>query len=109
MLGGHQELVDQAYETHQREVERDGGIRTHHALDRGVRDVALVPEQEVSSAGVTQARAPAGEAGEVFRQHRVPTVWPRQATMDAELSNGLLGRGAAGPAANINCQSRIID
>src|SRR4051795_7120942 len=43
----HQQLVDQACQAHQREVERHGRIGAHHALGGGVRDVAFVPEHDV--------------------------------------------------------------
>ena len=41
------ELVDDHGETREREIERRGRIGGDHALDRGVRDVALVPERHV--------------------------------------------------------------
>src|SRR5262249_9699120 len=41
------ELVDDRGKTREREIERGGGVGRDHALDRGVRDVALVPESHV--------------------------------------------------------------
>ena len=62
VLGIDHELVDDAGEPRQREIERHGGVRTDHALDRGVRDVALVPERDVLQRrrhiGAHHARSP---------------------------------------------------
>src|SRR3546814_1887973 len=46
-VGIDQQLLDHAGETVQREVERHRRVRRNHALDGGVRDVALVPERHV--------------------------------------------------------------
>ncbi len=58
----------------QREVERHRRIRADHALDRGVRDVALVPERDVLQRRRHHAAHQPGKAGEVLAQHRVALV-----------------------------------
>ena len=73
-FGIDDELVDHLGEAVQREVERDRGVGADHALDRGMRDVAFVPERDVFQRGLGIAAHHAGEAGEVFRQHRVALV-----------------------------------
>ena len=58
----------------EREVERRGGVGSDDALDRGMRDVALVPERHVLQRRRHGGAHQAGEAGEVFGQHRVALV-----------------------------------
>ena len=41
------ELFDQPGQPREREIERDGRVRADHALDRGMGNVALVPERHV--------------------------------------------------------------
>src|SRR4051812_10390324 len=67
-------LVDQGRQTIEREVEGDGGIRPDHALGRGVRDIALVPEHDVLQRRRHIGAHHAREAGEILRQHRVALV-----------------------------------
>ena len=74
VAGIDHELVDDAGETREREVQDGRGIGADHTLDRGVRNVALVPERHVlqrrRDIGAHRARKP----GEVLRQHRVALV-----------------------------------
>ena len=70
----HHELVDDGREARQREVQRPGGIRPDHALDRGVRDVALVPEHDVLQRRRDVGAHDAGKPGHVLRQDRVALV-----------------------------------
>ena len=72
--GIDQELVDDPGEAHQREVEGDRRVRADHALDRGMRDVAFVPERDILHRRHGHAAHEAREAGEIFRQHRVALV-----------------------------------
>src|SRR3546814_9296922 len=69
-----QQLVDNPGETRQREVQRDRRVGTDEALDRGVRDVALMPQSHVfhrrHGVGADDARLP----GEIFGQDRVALV-----------------------------------
>src|SRR3546814_17116730 len=57
-----QQLVDNPGETRQREVQRDRRVGTDEALDRGVRDVALMPQSPVfhrrHGVGAADARLP---------------------------------------------------
>jgi hypothetical protein len=73
------------------EVERHGRVRADHALDGGMRDVALVPERHVLQAGTHGRHAhQAGKAGQVFGQHRVALVRHRRRALLA-LGEELLG------------------
>ena len=63
-----------AGEPREREVERHGGVGPDHALDRGMRDVALVPERHVLHRRRHIGAHHAGEPGDVLRQHRVALV-----------------------------------
>ena len=58
----------------EREIERDGGVRPDHPLDRRVRDVALVPERHVLERRHGVAAHQPREPGQVLRQHRVPLM-----------------------------------
>src|ERR1043166_3921866 len=73
-LGIDQQLVDDGGGAHQREVERDGGIGSDIALDRGMRDVALVPERHVFQRRHDIGAHHAGEPGEVLAQDRIALV-----------------------------------
>jgi hypothetical protein len=68
------ELVDHAGQAREREVKRDGGVRPDHALDRGVRNVALVPQRDVFHGGNDIGAHDASKPGEIFRQHRIALV-----------------------------------
>ena len=74
VLGVDDELLDHAGHACEREVEGDGGVGADDALDRGVGDVALVPERDVLHRRQAVAAHEAGEAGEVLAQHRVALV-----------------------------------
>ena len=74
VFGIDHQLVDDAREADECEVEGDGGVRPDHALDRRMRDVALVPEGDVFHRRQRHAAHEAGEAGEVFGQHRIALV-----------------------------------
>ncbi len=68
------QLVDDAGQPRQREIERHRGVRPDHALDRGMRDVALVPERHVLQRRQRIGAHHARQAGEVLRQHRIALV-----------------------------------
>ncbi len=68
------ELLDQACCAVEREVERHGRVRSDHAFDRGVRNVALVPERNVLQGRGHVAAHHAGEAGDVLAQHGIALV-----------------------------------
>ena len=53
VVGIDDELVDDGRQAREREIERRRSVGPDHALDRGMRNVALVPERTFSSAGVT--------------------------------------------------------
>ena len=74
----HDQLVDDAGEAVEREIERDGRIRPDHALDRGMRDVAFVPERHILHRGQRIGAHHAGQAGDIFRQHRIALVRHRR-------------------------------
>src|SRR5690606_3029581 len=73
-VGIDQQLLDDAGEAVEREVEVDGGVRRDAALDGRVRNVPLVPQGDVfqrrHDGGADQAR----EAGEVFGEYRIALV-----------------------------------
>ena len=77
-VGIDDELVDHAGKAAQREVERDGRIRPDDALDRGMRDVALMPEGDVLHCRERVGADEAGEAADVLREHRVALVRHRR-------------------------------
>jgi hypothetical protein len=55
-------------------VQPDGGVGADVALDRGVADVALVPQSHVFQRGNNRRAHEAGKAGQVFGQHGVALV-----------------------------------
>ncbi len=74
VLGVDQELVDDAREARQREVERDRGIGRDHALDGGMRNIAFVPERDVLHGGQRHAAHEAREPREILGQNGVAFV-----------------------------------
>ncbi|MNL34943.1 hypothetical protein D3C87_1569410 [compost metagenome] len=74
VLGIDHQLVDDAGQPGEREVEGHGRVGADHALHRGVRNIALVPEGDVFQRRGHHAAHEAGEAGEVFGQHRIALV-----------------------------------
>ena len=58
----------------QGEVQRDRRVGRDYALDRGMRDVALVPQRDVLQRRRHHAAHEAGEAGDVLRQHGIALV-----------------------------------
>ena len=74
-LGINDQLVDDAGQADQREVEGDGGIGSDDPLHRGVRDIALVPQRHVLEGGDHRGAHDASQPGEVLRQHGVALVW----------------------------------
>ena len=76
-----QQLFDNAGEAVECKVQRHCGVGTDHALDRRVRDVALMPEHDILQRGCHGGANDAREAGEVFRQHRIALVRHRRRTL----------------------------
>ena len=72
------QLVDHAGEPAEREIERHRRIRADHALDRGMGNVALVPQRHVFERRRDVGAHHAGEADEIFRQHRIALVRHRR-------------------------------
>ena len=70
----NQQLVDHAGEPREREIKRDRCVRPDEALDRRVRDIALVPQCDILQCGQGIAADHAGLTGEVFGQDRVALV-----------------------------------
>ena len=70
VFGIDEQLVDHAGQPRQREVERDRRVGADHPLDRGMRDVALVPQRDVLQRRRHRRAHHAGEAGQVLGQHR---------------------------------------
>ena len=68
------QLVDQLGEPGQRKVERDGGVGGDHPLDRGVGDVALVPQRHVLQRRDDLGADDASQPRQVLGQHRVALV-----------------------------------
>jgi len=75
------ELLDDRRHAAEREVERHGRIGRDVALDRRVRDVALVPQRDVLQRRNDGAAYHAGETSEVLGQHRVALVRHRGAAL----------------------------
>ena len=68
------QLVDHARKPRQRKVERDRRVGGDHALDRGMRDVALMPERHVLERRRHRRAHHPGEPGEVLGQDRIALV-----------------------------------
>ena len=68
------ELVDDGSKPRQRKIEGDSGIRADHALDGGMRDVALVPERHVLQRRHHIGAHHACKPGDVLRQDRIALV-----------------------------------
>ena len=77
-VGIDEQLVDHAGQSRQREIERDRRVGADHPLDRGMRDVALVPQRDVLQRRDDRRAHDAGEAGQVLAQHRVALVRHRR-------------------------------
>ena len=89
-LGIDQQLLDDAGEAIEREIERHRRVRADHALDGRVRDVPLVPERDVLHRGERVGAHHAGEARDVLGQDRVPLMRHRRRAFLA-LGEELLG------------------
>ena len=74
VVGIDDQLVDNARQPRQGEVEMHGGIGRDAALDRGMRNVALVPQRHVLQRRGDGRAHQAGKAGEVFGEHRIALV-----------------------------------
>ena len=74
VLGIDDQLVDDVGQPRQREIERDRRVGADHALDRGMRDVALVPQRDILQRRRHRRAHDAGEAGQVLGQHRIALV-----------------------------------
>ena len=72
------EPLDDVGQPRQHEVDDDRRIRTDHPLDRGVADVALVPECHVLERGERMGADEAREPAYVLREHGVPLVRHRR-------------------------------
>src|SRR5688572_18501206 len=95
-VGIDDELLDQTRRAHQREIERDGRIGRDEAFDRGMRDVALVPERDVLHRGRDGGTHHTRQAAEILRQHRIALVRHRRGALLArgEILFGLADLGA---------------
>ena len=67
-------VPDDPREAAQHVVEREEAVGHDHALDRRVRDVALVPERDVLQRGERVRAHEPREAGHLLAAHRVPLV-----------------------------------
>ena len=67
-VGIDEQLVDHVGQSRQREIERDRRVGADHPLDRGMRDVALVPQRDVLQRRDDRRAHDAGEAGQVLAQ-----------------------------------------
>ena len=63
-----------AGEASEREIERHRGVGADHALDRGMRNVAFVPERDVLERRRYISAHHARQPDQVFRQHRIALV-----------------------------------
>ena len=81
VFGINQQLVDQARQAIKREIQRHRRIGRDHALGRGVRDIALMPQRDILHRRRHIGPHHAGEASEVLRQHRVALVRHRGRTL----------------------------
>src|ERR1700722_9198541 len=71
VVGIDDEFVDDIREAGKRKVERDRRVRADHPFDRGMRNVALVPERDIlQSRRYSRAYDP-GKAGEILGQDRI--------------------------------------
>src|SRR5260370_8143199 len=70
------ELVDDSGEPNEREIERRRGIGRGHPFDRGVGDVALVPERHVLEPRRYIAAHHPATPRHVLRENRLALVWP---------------------------------
>jgi hypothetical protein len=68
------EPLDHHSQAVEREIEGDGGVGRDHPLDRGVGDVALVPQRHVLERRDDARAHQAGEAGQVLGQHGIALV-----------------------------------
>ena len=80
-LGIDEQLVDDAGQPGEREIERDRRVRADEPLDRRVRDVALVPQRDILQRRRHIAADHAREAGQILGQHRVALVRHRRAAL----------------------------
>ena len=95
-LGIDEQFVDDAGQPREREIERDGRVGADEALDRRVRNVALVPQGDILHRRNDRAAHHAGKPGEILGQHRVALVRHRRAALLAgrEIFLGLEHFGA---------------
>ena len=95
-LGIDDEPVDQPGQPRQREIERDRRVGGDHPLDRGVRDVALVPQRHILERRHHGRADQPGEPGQILGEHRVALVRHRRGALLAgrEIFLGLAQLGA---------------
>ena len=74
----HDEALHDAREPPQHVIERDEAVRKNHALDRRVRDVALVPERDVLERRVRVAPQQPREAGNLLAADGIALVRHRR-------------------------------
>ena len=72
--GIDQQLVHQLGRLVQQIVGQDGGIRQNHALHRGVRDVALVPQRHIFEGRLHVGPHHARQAADLLAGHRIALV-----------------------------------
>ena len=107
-LGIDHQLVDDAGQTGQREIQRDRRIGADHPLDRGMGDVALVPQRDILHRRRHRRAHHARETGEVFGEHRIALVRHRRGALLA-LGEPFLGLQHLGALQMANFDGEPLD
>ena len=74
MIRVDDEVFDDGGEAAEHVIDQNRGIRRNDPLDRGMADVALMPERDIFQRGDAVRPHQTGQAGEVLRRDGVPLV-----------------------------------
>src|SRR5262249_808008 len=73
-LGIDNKRIDDAPQARERKSEGEGRVGRDHGLDRGMRDVALMPERHVLHGRQREAAYEPRKPGQILRQDRIAFV-----------------------------------
>ena len=107
-IGIHDEALHDSRESPQHVIERDEAVRQDHALDRRMRDVALVPERDVLERGVRVGAQQARKPRNLLATNRIALVRHRRRALLA-LAERLLHFADLGFLQSANLEREFLE